>query len=132
MQYFAAHHAHGTFVVTSILLFVLRGGLMLADSPALAKPLLRVLPHVVDTLLLASALWLVSVMHLPFLQTPWLVAKVVGLVLYIVLGSVALRRGRSRRVRVTAFVLALVTVSWIVSVAILHHPAGFLGLPFRD
>ena len=105
---------------------------MLRDSPALGKRVLRVLPHVVDTLLLASALWLVSVMHLPFLQTPWLVAKVVGLVLYIVLGSVALRRGRSRRVRVTAFVLALVTVSWIVSVAILHHPAGFLGLPFRD
>lgn len=132
MQYFAAHHAHVTFVVTSILLFVLRGGLMLADSPALAKPLLRVLPHVVDTLLLASALWLVSVMHLPFLQTPWLMAKVAGLVVYIVLGSVALRRGRSRRQRVTAFALALLTVAWIVSVAVLHHPAGFLGLPFRD
>jgi uncharacterized membrane protein SirB2 len=131
MQYSAAHHAHVTFVSVSILLFVLRGGLMFADSPALARPFLRVLPHVVDTLLLASALWLVSVMHLPFLKTPWLVAKVMGLVAYIVLGSVALRYGRSRRVRMAAFLLALVTVSWIVSVAVLHHPAGYLGLLVR-
>lgn len=132
MQYFAAHHAHVTFVAVSILLFMLRGGLMLKGSPALGDPALRVLPHVVDTLLLASALWLASVMHLPFLQTPWLIVKVLGLLAYIGLGSVALRYGRSRRVRASAFVLALFTVSWIVSVAVLHHPAGFLGLPFRN
>ena len=131
MQYFYAHHAHVTFVSLSILLFLLRGGLMLAGSPRLRAPVLRVLPHVVDTLLLASALWLVAVLHLPFLEVPWLMAKVAGLVVYIVLGSLALRPGRSRRLRVAAFVLALVTVSWIVSVAVLHHPAGFLGLPFR-
>lgn len=131
MQYFAAHHAHVAFVVTSIVLFVLRGGLMLADSPALRWPVFRVLPHVVDTMLLASALWLVSVMQLPFFQTPWLVAKVLGLLAYIGLGSIALRRGRSRQARAAAFVLALFTVSWIVSVAVLHHPAGFLGLVAR-
>lgn len=131
MQYFAAHHAHVAFVVTSIVLFVLRGGLMLADSPALGRPVFRVLPHVVDTMLLASALWLVSVLHLPFFQTPWLVAKVLGLLAYIGLGTIALRRGRSRQARALALVLALFTVAWIVSVAVLHHPAGFLGLPFR-
>ena len=127
MQYVAAHHSHVTFVTISILLFVLRGGLMLAGSPLLRSPVLRVAPHLVDTLLLASALWLVHVLHLPFFQTPWLVAKVLGLVAYIVLGSVALREGRPRRVRVAAFAAALAVVGWIATVAVRHDPLGFLA-----
>ena len=90
-------------------------------------PALRVLPHAVDTMLLGSALWLVSVLHLPFFKVPWLMAKVAGLIAYIGLGSLALRPGRSKPVRVTAFIAALVTVGWIVSVAIRHDPLGFLG-----
>jgi uncharacterized membrane protein SirB2 len=127
MQYLAAHHSHVAFVTISILLFVLRGGLMLAGSPLLRSPVLRVAPHVVDTLLLASALWLVHVLHLPLLQTPWLLAKVAGLVAYVALGSLALREGRTRAVRATAFVAALLTVGWIVTVAIRHDPQGFLA-----
>lgn len=127
MQYLAAHHSHVTFVTISILLFVLRGGLMVTGSPLLRAPVLRVTPHVVDTLLLASALWLVHVLHLPFFQTPWLLAKVAGLVAYIVLGSLALREGRPRAVRAAAFVAALLTVGWIVTVAIRHDPLGFLA-----
>ncbi len=127
MQYLAAHHSHVAFVTISILLFLLRGGLMLAGSPVLRSPALRIAPHVVDTMLLASALWLVHVLHLPFFETPWLVAKVCGLLAYIVLGSMALRVGRPRPVRAAAFAAALVTVSWMISVAILHDPAGFFG-----
>jgi uncharacterized membrane protein SirB2 len=127
MQYLAAHHLHVTFVTISIALFLLRGGLMLADSPRLRTPLLRVLPHVIDTLLLASALWLVSVLQVPVLPASWLLAKISGLLVYIGLGSLALRPGRSRTVRITAFVAALVTVSWVVSVAVRHDPLGFLG-----
>ena len=128
LQYLIAHHTHVTFVTISIVLFVLRGALMLAGSTWLQSPVLRVTPHVVDTMLLASALWLVSVLHLPFFQVPWLMAKVAGLIAYIVLGSLALRPGRSKPVRVAAFFAALVTVGWIVSVAIRHDPLGFLGL----
>lgn len=127
MQYLIAHHAHVTIVAISIMLFVLRGGLMMAGSPRLRAPALRVLPHVVDTMLLASALWLVSVLHLPFFQVPWLMAKVAGLIAYIGLGSLALRSGRGKPVRVTAFIAALVTIGWIVSVAVRHDPLGFLG-----
>ena len=129
MQYLLARHLHMTFVAISVALFLLRGVLMMADSSRLRAPVLRVAPHVVDTLLLASALWLVSVLHLPVLQTPWLMAKIVGLLVYIGLGSLALRSGRSKRVRVTALVAALVTVGWVVSVAVRHDALGFLGLP---
>jgi uncharacterized membrane protein SirB2 len=97
---------------------------MMAGSPWLRAKPLRVVPHVVDTLLLASALWLVSILHLPLLHTPWIAAKVAGLMLYVVLGSIALRYGRGRGMRIAAFVAALVTVAWIVSVAIRHDPVG--------
>jgi uncharacterized membrane protein SirB2 len=127
MQYLAAHHLHVTFVTISIALFLFRGGLMLADSPHLRTPVLRVAPHVVDTLLLASALWLVSTLQVPVLPASWLLAKISGLLVYIGLGSLALRPGRSKRVRLAAFIAALVTVGWIVSVAVLHDPLGFLG-----
>jgi uncharacterized membrane protein SirB2 len=127
MQYLLARHLHMTFVAISIALFLLRGGLMLAGSARLQSPILRVAPHVVDTMLLAAALWLVSILHLPVLQTPWLLAKIIGLLVYIGLGSLALRPGRSKRFRVTAFIAALVTVGWIVSVAVRHDPLGFLG-----
>lgn len=128
MRYLAAHHLHVTFVTISIALFLFRGGLMLADSPRLRAPWLRVLPHVVDTLLLASALWLVSTLQAPVLPASWLLAKISGLLVYIGLGSLALRPGRSRAVCITAFGAALVTVSWIVSVAVRHDPLGFIGL----
>jgi uncharacterized membrane protein SirB2 len=128
MQYLVAHHLHVAFVAISIVLFLFRGGLMLASSPLLRSPVLRVMPHVVDTMLLICALWLVSILHLPFLQTPWLVAKVVGLLAYIGLGSLALRPGRSKGVRVASFIAALATVGWIISVAVRHDPLGFIGL----
>lgn len=128
MQYVYAHHLHVACVALSVSLFVLRGGLMMAGSPLLQTRLLRTVPHVVDTVLLASALWLVSVLHLPVFQTPWLVAKLIGLVAYVVLGSLALRRARSRPVRIAAFVAALATVGWMISVAVRHDPWGFLAL----
>ena len=127
MQYLVAHHLHVALVTISITLFVLRGGLMLAGSPRLRTPLLRVLPHLVDTLLLASALWLVSILRLSPWRDPWLAAKIAGLVLYVVLGSLALRRARTRRGRVLALCAALVTVGWIVSVALSRSPLGFLA-----
>lgn len=119
---------HVGSVVLSVSGFVARGALMLARSPLLATRFVRVAPHVVDTLLLASALWLAwAIGQYPFVNG-WLTAKVLGLVAYIVLGSVALKRGRSRRVRALAFVAALATVGYIVSVAITHDARGVFAL----
>jgi len=97
---------------------------MLRGSPLLQARLVRVLPHVVDTLLLASAVWLaVLLRQYPFVQG-WLTAKVLGLIAYIVLGSYALRRGRTPRQRAAAFVAALVTAAYIVAVAVTRDPRG--------
>ncbi len=127
--YSLAYLIHVSAVILSVGGFVVRGGLMLADSPLLnAKPV-RVVPHIVDTVLLASALWLAWMIHqYPFVHH-WLTVKVVALVVYILLGMVALRRGPTKPVRATAFVLALATAGFIVSVALAHHPLGiFSGL----
>jgi uncharacterized membrane protein SirB2 len=111
----------------SIAGFVARGALMLAGSPVLEARLVRVAPHVIDTLLLASALWLaVLVGEYPFVHG-WLTAKLLALVVYIALGIVALRRGRSRRVRAAALAGALATAGYIVSVAVTRDPRGALG-----
>jgi len=96
----------------------------LRDSPLLARRWLRVAPHVVDTALLASALWLAWASHqYPFVQG-WLTAKVLALFAYIALGSIALRHGRSRRGRAVAYFLALGAAAYIVAVALTRDVLG--------
>jgi uncharacterized membrane protein SirB2 len=109
---------HISCAAISIAGFVLRGGWMLIDSPLLQARLTRVLPHVVDTLLLGTgvALALLSAQY-PFVHS-WLTAKIVALVIYIGLGMVALKRGRTKAVRLTAFAGALLTFGYIVGVAL--------------
>jgi len=80
-------------------------------------------PHVVDTALLASALWLAWQLGRDG-AGGWLVAKVVALLVYIGLGTIALKRGRSKGVRTAAFVAALAAAGYIVSVALTRDPRG--------
>jgi uncharacterized membrane protein SirB2 len=125
--YIALRHAHIGLALLSVTIFVLRGGLMLAESPARHAPWLRYPSMFVDTLLLTAALMLTTVIHQYPFTTGWLTMKVVLLVAYIVLGSIALKRGRTRAVRTTAFVAALLTVGFIFTVARAHHPLGLFA-----
>ena len=116
--YLIVKHAHMGFAYLSILLFAARGGLMLSGKQhILALNPLRILPHVIDTLLLGCAIALVVMGGWPVLQSPWLLAKLAGLVLYIVLGTIALRRGKTKQTRLIAFICALATVLYILLVA---------------
>jgi uncharacterized membrane protein SirB2 len=125
--YLPLRHLHIGCAVLSIGLFALRGALMLADSPWQGNVVLRYLPHVVDTVLLTSALMLTTIIRQYPFSTGWLTAKVVLLVAYIVLGSIALRRGRTKPVRVAALIGALLAVGYLVTVAQAHHPLGLLA-----
>ncbi|MFB9240563.1 SirB2 family protein [Massilia antarctica] len=118
MEYLTVKHLHMSCAALSIGLFALRGVWMLRGSAQLAQRWVKVAPHLVDTVLLASALTMVVWSgQYPFVQ-PWLGAKVVALVVYIVLGAVALKPGRPKRVRAIAFGAALLTVAYIVAVAL--------------
>jgi uncharacterized membrane protein SirB2 len=102
----------------SIALFALRGALQFAGVPWRRWRMLRIAPHVNDTVLLAAAVALAWISHqLPW-QQPWLGAKVVALLVYIVLGHMAFRAGAPRARQALAFAAALATVAYIVAVAI--------------
>jgi len=123
-MYQAVKHLHLTCVALSICGFVLRGVWMMTDSPLLRARLTRILPHVVDSLLLVSAVYLVSQLgSIP----AWVWAKIGGLLVYIAFGMLALKAGRPLALRVMALAAAVVTFTWIVSVAITKVPAGFFA-----
>lgn len=127
-MYYGIKHLHMLLAVVSILGFILRGVWMMRGSALLDKRVVRVLPHVVDTLLLLTAIALsVMIAQYPFVAG-WVTAKVVGLVAYIVLGVIALRRGRTLGIRILAFIGAIVVFAWIASVAVSKTPSGFLPL----
>ena len=107
--------------------FTLRGAWMLVDSPRLGARWVRVVPHVVDTLLLVSALALVFASGQFPGALPWLNAKVVALLAYVGCGLFALRRGR-KAVRVLCFVLALACYAYIVTTARTRDPQRLLAL----
>ena len=100
---------------------------MLTDSPKLQFRWVRVAPHIVDTLLLASAITLAFQMHLSTLEQPWLMVKIVALLAYIGIGTIALKPGRSKKIRVLAWLLAIATFTYIVSVALTKSVMGWLG-----
>ncbi|HEX6734488.1 MAG TPA: SirB2 family protein [Azonexus sp.] len=122
MSYLAVKHLHVTCVVLSGLGFCLRGWWMASGSPRLQAKLTRVLPHVIDSTLLASALTLAFMSgQYPFVQG-WLTAKVLGLLAYIVLGAMALKRAPTRAARLCFFTLALLAYAYIVGVALTRNP----------
>lgn len=123
--YLLAKYVHAGSVALSIAGFIARGALMVAGSPLLQARFVRVAPHVVDTVLLASAAWLAwELQQYPFVHG-WLTAKVLGLLAYIVLGSIALRRGRTLAVRAAAFTGAIFAAGYVVAVALTKNPLPF-------
>ncbi len=129
MDYFVIKLVHQSAVALSITGFFVRGAASLAGAPWVTHRAARTLPHLVDSVLLLSALTMAWMLRLTPDRAPWLLAKIIGLLLYIVLGVVALRPGRPRAIRAAAWAGALVVVAWIVSVAITKSPLGFFGLP---
>ena len=127
-MYFAIKHLHVTCVVLSAIGFLLRGFWMMTGSPRLKSLPARVVPHIVDSMLLLSAIALaVMIRQYPF-EAGWVTAKVFGLIAYILLGTVALKRGRTQGIRLGAFVAALLVYAWIVSVALTKNVAGYLAV----
>jgi uncharacterized membrane protein SirB2 len=108
--------------------FALRGYWMLTDKRWIKHRLTRILPHTVDTVLLASAIGMLYLWQLSPFSASWLTAKILALLVYIVLGMIALRFGKTKTVRTSAYISALLTVFYIVSVAFTKSPWGVIGL----
>ena len=118
--YLLVKYVHVGSVLLSLAGFAARGALMLAGSPLLQARFVRVAPHVVDTVLLASALWLSWMLRqYPFVHG-WLTAKVIGLLIYIALASIALRRRQP-----LALAGAILAAGYVVAVALTKNPVPF-------
>jgi len=120
--------AHIVCVALSGSLFFFRGLLRIAAIPAANHWLLRFTSYVVDTTLLVAAILLTLILHQYPFTDAWLTTKFLLLVLYIVLGTYALKRARTQSGRTVALLCALLTFAYIVGVAITHQPAGWLSL----
>jgi uncharacterized membrane protein SirB2 len=126
MDYSTIKIVHQTAVALSFAGFFARGlGAVLKASWVRGRAA-KTLPHLIDTVLLASAVALLWRLRLDPLSAPWLMAKILALLLYIALGMIALGRRGSSPVRTSAWIGALGCFGYIVSVALSKDPAWFL------
>ena len=118
---------HVAAVCTSGAIFLLRGLVVQAGrtSLAMAAPV-RYLSYTVDTILLTAALMLLTILPHAMFANGWLTTKLVLVVLYVVLGTFALKRGRTPRVRLACYSAALLVFVTIIGIAIAHHPLGWM------
>lgn len=91
------------------------------DSSVLRVRWVMITPHVIDTFLLSSAIVMVIWSHQYPIEQPWLTAKLLALVCYILFAIIALKNGAAKSVRVGAFVGALLAFSYIGAAAITKH-----------
>ena len=121
-MYMMAKHLHLTAVGLSILFFVFRFIWSQFDATALSKKWVKILPHIIDTVLLASAIWLCFILsQYPFVNA-WLTFKVIGVVLYIVFGLFALKKAKTKLSKWGFFVAALAVLMATAMVAVTKQP----------
>lgn len=127
MDYAGLKLTHVSCAAISSTLFVVRGIWMMRGSALLQQRWVRTVPHVVDTILLATAIAMAIISRQYPVAQPWLTAKVIALVVYVALGMIALHYGRTKRVRITAWFAAVAVFAYIVAVAVTRNP-----LPWTD
>ena len=116
---------HTIAALATIAGFLLRGYWMLRESPLLQARMTKIAPHIVDALLLLAGIVMLSMLHLnPFTQS-WLLAKFAGLLVYIVLGSIAIKRGKTMQSRTVALAGAVAAFAYVIGVAVTKSPLGW-------
>ena len=127
MSYLLIKSLHMITAIATISGFILRGYWMMQRSDKLQLKIVRIAPHIIDTLFLLSGFALLWVLQLNALSQPWLLAKFTGLIGYIILGAFALKRGSTMQIRVIAFTAALALFAYIIGVAVSKSPASWLA-----
>ena len=126
-MFIALKTLHVTCAILSITGYVVRGVWMMRESPWLRNKWVKVVPHIVDTLLLGAGIWLaILIGQYPFVQG-WLTAKVLALIAYIVVGAIGLKYGKTRNIRIAAWLGAIAIFGYIVLVALTHQVLPFIA-----
>jgi uncharacterized membrane protein SirB2 len=116
---------HVTSALLSISGFIFRGILRFSGSDLVNKKWLKITPHIIDTVLIVSAIMLYLRSGLELFSTPWLMAKIIALLLYIALGLIAFRFGKTSTIRLIAWFEAILVFAYIIGVAITKNPLVF-------
>ncbi len=117
---------HIVAVCCSGILFFARGLLILNDKKWAMQTPVRILSYGIDTVLLTAALMLLTILPSALFANGWLWLKVFLLLIYIGFGSIALKRGQNHQQRMWSFVIAISVFLFMISIALAHHPLGFL------
>lgn len=126
-HYVLIKHLHITAATLSILFFMLRAWWSVRQAPLLQQRWVKVVPHLVDTALLALGVTLMVMLSLWPHQHPWLAAKLLALLAYIGLGTVAIKRGRTPAMRGAAALAAVAAFLYMLGAAIRHSPLSWLA-----
>ena len=121
---------HVICVILTFISFSIRGYWMITDSSLLRHRLVRIAPHIIDTVLLLSGISLAVWIYDDFYKYPWLMIKLGGVVLYIILGAIAIRYGNTKTIRISSLILAWGVFIYIVVLAGYNSilPIGVFGL----
>ncbi len=126
MDYLIVKHLHMTMAYLSISLFIFRSILSVRESALLQHKLVKILPHLIDSFLLLFAVMLMlTIKQYPFVDA-WLTAKLMALLAYIIIGSIAIKRGKTTLIRLWAGIFAVLIFTYILGVAKTHHVGSWL------
>lgn len=117
MDYLVLKHAHAGLAYLSVTLFAARAALSYVKPALLQGKALRIAPHVIDTLLLAAGVTLAVWAGFSPHQQPWLAAKLLALLAYIALGSLALKKLHGSPWRALVLAMALAMPLYMIAVA---------------
>ncbi|MFT6928228.1 MAG: putative membrane protein SirB2 [Psychromonas sp.] len=128
MDYLLVKHLHVGMAYLSISLFILRSALSVTESALLQHKLVKILPHLVDTfLLLFAVLLMITIKQYPFVDA-WLTAKLIALLFYIGIGTIAIKRGKTAVIRLWASIIAVLIFTYILGVAKTHQVLSWLAV----
>lgn len=126
MDYLFIKNMHSGMAYLSITLFIFRSILSVSGSSLLKHKVLKIAPHIIDTLLLVFAIWLTIILHqYPFVNG-WLTAKLIALIAYIIVGTIAIKRGKTAVIRFWASIFAVAIFAYIYGVAKTHNALSWL------
>lgn len=126
MNYLLIKHIHVTAAALSILFFIIRAYWSVTENSLLQKKVVKIAPHIIDTVLLVAAIML-SMLLGPAASQPWVLTKIILLVAYIGVGTVAIKRGSTPGTRAVAAVIAVAIFAYIVGVALNRSPASWFA-----
>lgn len=124
--YLPIKNIHISLAMLSLAGFIVRGWWAIQGSALLQQRWVKITPHIVDTLLLTSAVLLMIILHQHPGNQNWILAKLIALVFYIGFGTLAIKRAPTPVSKAIFFGLAIVSFVYIIGVAIAHHPASWL------